>query len=87
MLTCYIKNNIQTIGIVAIHKVVESNIVVAPACGCGVNASAKTTVVAATGIAHAITRVLNKFASVMPHSESMHQVSAGATKSLKPHTT
>ena len=84
--TCYIKNNRQTIGIVTMHKVVESNIVVTLACGCGVNASAKTTVVAATGIAHAMTSVLNRFASLMPHKVSMHQVSAGATKSLKPQT-
>ena len=77
----------HTIGIVIIHNVVESNIVVTLACGCGVNASAKTTVVAATGIAHAMTSVLNRFASFMPHNESMHQVSAGATKSLNPQTT
>ena len=77
----------HTTGIVTMHNVVDSNIVVTLACGCGVNASAKTTVVAATGIAHAIMSVLNRFASLMPHKESMHQVSVGATKSLNPQTT
>ena len=76
----------HTIGIVTIHNVVESNIVVTLACGCGVNVSAKTTVVAATGIAQAMTSVLNRFASLMPHKESIAQVSAGATKSLSPQT-
>ena len=68
------------------HSTVESNIVVTLASGASVKASAKTTVVAATGIAHAMTSVLNRFASVTPHKVSIHHVSAGATKSLSAHT-
>ena len=55
--------------------------------GRGVKASAKTTVVAATGIAQAITKVLNKSGSLTPIKVSIHQVRAGATSNLKPHTT
>ena len=77
----------HTIGIVTTHNAVESNIVVTPDSGLEVNASAKTTVVAATGIAHAITSALNRFASATPHKQSMHQASAGATKSLIKQTT
>ena len=77
----------HTIGIVIMHKIVDKSMQVTPDSGCGVKASAKTTVVVATGIAHAITKVLNKFASLMPNKVSIHHVRAGATSNLKPHTT
>ena len=69
------------------HKIVDKSMQVTPDSGFVVKASANTTVVAATGIAHAITKVLNKFASLMPIKVSIPQVSAGATSNLKPHTT
>lgn len=77
----------HTIGIVIMHKTVDKSMQVTLDSGCEVNASANTTVVAATGIAHAITIVLNKLASLIPHKVSIHQVIAGATSNLKPHTT
>ena len=77
----------HTTGIVNIHKIVDKSMQVTLDSGCGVNASANTTVVAATGIAHAITKVLNKFWSLIPNKVSIHQVSAGATSNLKPHAT
>lgn len=69
------------------HKVVDKSIQVTLDSGCGVNASANTTVVVATGIAQAITIVLNKFASLTPIKVSIHHVKAGATSNLKPQTT
>ena len=69
------------------HKIVDKSMQVTLDSGFGVNASANTTVVAATGIAQAITKVLNKFWSLMPSKVSIHQVSAGATNNLNPQAT